>query len=615
MRMRMRMRRIMGFFLALVMFMGFLSLNPIVSYANDDANNDVEINSTNFPDKVFRDYVKKWFDKAPRDGKLSERELEQVTMIDLSRRGVSSLKGIEYFTNLKDLWCDENNLTNLDVSKNPNLTRLYCDNNQLTSLDVSHNTELTLLDCGFNQLTHLDVSKNPKLYYLNFYKNNLTKLDISKNTKLYILLCGFNQLTSLDVSKNPKLAGLYCNNNNLTSLDVSKNPDLIELNCDNNRLASLDVSKNPNLTKLYCSLNRLASLDVSKNPNLTILYCNQNRLASLDVSKNPNLTKLYCSLNRLASLDVSKNTNLTILYCAFNQLTSLDVSKSTKLNEFVCHNNHLTSLDVTNNKSIYSASFNFSNQEYDITVSKDKREFKYSEFPGRFDKGKVSQLNGATFNGDALTVNSNNPSEVTYNYDAGNGKVMDVKLNVAYFDLPPTPAPTPTPTPTPTIQRTVTFKDGDKTHAKVKVETGKAIDTDVLTGESMPKDPTKDGYTFKEWNTKENGKGETFTGASVVSGDMTVYAIYTKDSAPTPTPTPNPPAPNPDPTPKPPTPTPELKPQPETPAPKPQPEKRIGMIPKTGESASFEGLLAALGFSIAGLAILLKKKMTKENNK
>lgn len=173
-------------------------------------------------------------------------------------------------------------------------------------------------------------------------------------------------------------------------------------------------------------------------------------------------------------------------------------------------------------------------------------------------------------------------------------------------------------------QSTVTFKDGDKTHATVKVETGKAIDTDALTNESMPADPMKAGYTFKEWNTKEDGKGTAFTGASVVNGDMTVYAIYTKDSVPTPDPTPNPPAPNPDPTPNPPTPTPdpvpnpptpELKPNPQTPAPQPQPEKRIGMIPKTGESASFAGLLAALGFSIAGLAILLKKKMTEENNK
>lgn len=89
-------------------------------------------------------------------------------------------------------------------------------------------------------------------------------------------------------------------------------------------------------------------------------------------------------------------------------------------------------------------------------------------------------------------------------------------------------------------QSMVTFKDGDNTHATVKVETGKAIDTDALTDQSMPKNPAKAGYTFKEWNTKADGKGTAFTGNTVVNGDMTVYAIYTKDYVPTPTPTPEP---------------------------------------------------------------------------
>ncbi|RFT36041.1 N-acetylmuramoyl-L-alanine amidase, partial [Bifidobacteriaceae bacterium NR020] len=152
----MRMRKIMGFFLALVMFMGFLSLNPIVSYANDDANNDVEINSTNFPDNNFRDYVKRRYD-ADGDDKLSKRELEQVTRIELPRRrgGFSSLKGIEYFKKLKTL---------------------ICYGNHLTHLDVSHNTELTLLDCGTNQLTSLDLSKNPNLTTLDCNQNRLTSL-------------------------------------------------------------------------------------------------------------------------------------------------------------------------------------------------------------------------------------------------------------------------------------------------------------------------------------------------------------------------------------------------------------------------------------------------------
>ena len=79
------------------------------------------------------------------------------------------------------------------------------------------------------------------------------------------------------------------------------------------------------------------------------------------------------------------------------------------------------------------------------------------------------------------------------------------------------------------IQKTVTFKDGDKTHATVKVETGKAINTDALANESMPKDPTKDGFTFKEWNTQRNGQGTKFTGETTVSNDLTVYAVYMKN--------------------------------------------------------------------------------------
>lgn len=79
------------------------------------------------------------------------------------------------------------------------------------------------------------------------------------------------------------------------------------------------------------------------------------------------------------------------------------------------------------------------------------------------------------------------------------------------------------------IRNTVTFKNGDKTQT-VKVETGKAIDADALTDQSMPSNPTKDGYTFKEWNTSSDGKGKAFTGTTTVDSDLTVYAIFTKNT-------------------------------------------------------------------------------------
>ena len=81
-------------------------------------------------------------------------------------------------------------------------------------------------------------------------------------------------------------------------------------------------------------------------------------------------------------------------------------------------------------------------------------------------------------------------------------------------------------------QNKVSFMNGSETHAVVNVESGKAIDTDSLTDQSMPADPSKAGYTFKEWNTAMDGSGAKFTGSTVVNDDMTVYAIYTKNAAP-----------------------------------------------------------------------------------
>ena len=63
---------------------------------------------------------------------------------------IRSLKGIEYFTALTELWCFDNQFTSLDVSKNTALKGLYCNSNQFTSLDVSKNSALEYLKCDPN---------------------------------------------------------------------------------------------------------------------------------------------------------------------------------------------------------------------------------------------------------------------------------------------------------------------------------------------------------------------------------------------------------------------------------------------------------------------------------
>ena len=191
----------------------------------------VAIDNNNFPDANFRTIVE-GFD-TNNDSSLSDTEIAAVKKINCFRKRITNLKGIEYFTSLNNLWCAENKLTALDVSKNTALTDLYCSSNQLTTLDVSKNTALTDLDCGRNQLTTLDVSKNTALTYLSCGYNQLTTLDVSKNTALTYLSCRNNQLTTLDVSKNTALTKLSCDNNQLTSLDVS-NTDMDDLNCYDN---------------------------------------------------------------------------------------------------------------------------------------------------------------------------------------------------------------------------------------------------------------------------------------------------------------------------------------------------------------------------------------------
>ena len=258
----------------------------------------VPLNDKCFPNETFRKYLEQ-FDKDD-DGYLSTDEREAVTKIDVHAKSIDSLKGIELFLNLETLYCYNNNLTSLDVSKNEKLADLWCSQNNLTSLDVSKNPELKELWCSDNNLTSLDVSKNIALQKLACSGNQLTSLDVSENEKLEILLCSGNQLTSLDVSQNSALEQLSCYDNRLTSLDVSKNTNLTSLNCNQNQLTSLDVSENEKLEILLCSGNRLTSLDVSQTA-VTTLKASDNQI---DI--NVETTPRTFDLSTLPGFDVSK---------------------------------------------------------------------------------------------------------------------------------------------------------------------------------------------------------------------------------------------------------------------------------------------------------------------
>ena len=127
---------------------------------------------------------------------------EEVTKLICRKKGITSLQGIEHFTNLKLLDVTRNSLEKLDVSNNLLLEELFAGNNELQYLDVSKNANLTHLEVFINELSELDVSNNAMLEELYAYKNELSKIDLSKNQNLVDLRLGSNDLEDINLSRN-----------------------------------------------------------------------------------------------------------------------------------------------------------------------------------------------------------------------------------------------------------------------------------------------------------------------------------------------------------------------------------------------------------------------------
>ena len=466
-------KKLLSILLCLVMVVGLL---PTAVFAADE----VAINETNFPDQNFRNYVQTEFDKDG-DKKLSSEEIAAVKEIIASTKGIKTLKGIEFFTALETLNCVENDLTELDVSKN---------------------TELTILHCRENELTKLDVSKNTKLEILSCSKNELTALDVSKNTELTRLYCRSNRLAALDVTQNKNLEELDCESDSLlsymklTKLDVSQNKALKKLNCYGVKMKELNVSGCTALERLDCGGNQLDALDVSQNTKLTFLDCASNQLTALDVSKNPELKDLYCRNNLLAKLDVSKNSKLARISCGKNGLTSLDLDKNEKI-EYVNLENH---------------------QFYNKGTLPAGGTFDLKTLPGDFDPSRTKNWIGGTVDAAGILTVDADAKEVTYDYQTKSGKtdakyLMSCKLNVKGGT-------------TPVAKYAISVTGGIANLAK-------AAEGSVVT---LTADAPAANMHFSRWEVESGSEAVTFTNATnstttfpMPAGEVKVKAVFEAD--------------------------------------------------------------------------------------
>ena len=113
-----------------------------------------------FPDKIFRQYVK---EEIIKDEKLSDNAyadlyddvFENVTEIDVSGMGISSVGEIHRFANLENLNVSDNHITSIDLSENKSLTHVdVSDQSVERSAEYSYKDDMFILALGETEVRY-----------------------------------------------------------------------------------------------------------------------------------------------------------------------------------------------------------------------------------------------------------------------------------------------------------------------------------------------------------------------------------------------------------------------------------------------------------------------------
>ena len=305
---------------------------------NNEAAQDIEdvrivIDETNFPDDAFRSYVLTYIDKTEPKNALTADEIAAVKSIYCEDKAVKTLKGIEFFTNLENLYCPGNLFTELDFSNNTKLKELsVAQCSDLASLNVSGCSALVRLTCSScTNLSSLNVTGCSALEFITCYGcKMLTGVDLSTCVALLNMnFCCCYNLTGVDVSSCPELIYLYCEDcNALTSVNVGGCSKLQYIDCDRCLLKSLDVSTCTSLVNIdidYCGLTELV---LGSHPDLVQVSCMENDITYLDLSKCPKLEHLWCGENNISVLKVNRNPLLKTLQCDGNPVSRIEIYSS-----------------------------------------------------------------------------------------------------------------------------------------------------------------------------------------------------------------------------------------------------------------------------------------------
>lgn len=290
---------------------------------------------------------------ANADGEIQEEEALSVKILTVNDSKVTSLQGLEKFTNLQTFKTSYTQITALDVSALKKLETLDCSySSKLTTLNIDQLPKLNSVNAQTCAISNLTYSGLVALKTINLSQNKLALIEFDGNNQLESITCGYDQslkkasfkncallktititqsvISDFTVLNLPSLENLTISTNQLSVIDLSTLPKLSLLDVSSNKITALNTDSNPELKYLYCSRNQLSTISIIKNSKLEFLDCSVNTISSLTLDKNIALTNVECSNNKLQVLDISANKNISILNCATNLLTHLNLKNGKK---------------------------------------------------------------------------------------------------------------------------------------------------------------------------------------------------------------------------------------------------------------------------------------------
>ena len=453
------------------------AINCYITYeilTQGDTSKEIEIKDQNFKKVLKENY------DVDSDGKITEYDVNNVSILNIENSSIENVQGIENFKNLRIINAANNKIQDISYVMNlERLERIDFGNNYITDLSCIKNRK-------FKRITSLGIDGN----YIDFSNN-------SKNLKLYLeemkkeienpgediyykdgeaLLCSFassqkygnpkdqEKEVKLDVKIKEKLINLGADKNSdnkLTAKELIEStrgtfdgktytgPIIKELDLSNLGLTDISGLQYLNgLENLNLSYNNISDITPLSNfMNICTLNLSHNKIT--DISSLPNFSfnsaypKKVIDLSYNKIKDMSPINNWVVTYNTFyctwraggdpmERLLDLNLSNNLIENikgveNYTC----LAKLNLSNNKITDISNL----KNYDFEVNKNAEE----DYGDKTLTELIEQLEGFDFSGNYIDLaNEGNKSAIKVFQNKGIKFVTDnqKKPEIPFTDVP-----------------------------------------------------------------------------------------------------------------------------------------------------------------------------------